>query len=65
MSRQYFWELGQFKDVRSLKIHLEKAGVDKCPVCNAVIKDKTFGSWKKHARMKKDEEHKRLLELLS
>ncbi|QGR18601.1 hypothetical protein [Stygiolobus azoricus] len=65
MTSQLFPDLHKFKDIRSLKIHLEKFGVEECPVCKAKIKGKTFGNWKRHARMKRDEEHRKLLEMVS
>ncbi|BCU70354.1 hypothetical protein [Stygiolobus caldivivus] len=63
MSSYPDWD--SFKDTRSLKIHLEKVGVYACPVCKAEIKGHTFGRWLKHARMKKDEEHRKLVERFS
>jgi hypothetical protein len=63
MSSQFFPDWNKFKDMRSLKIHLEKTGIDVCPICKAEIKGKTFGNWKRHARMKKDEDHRKWLEM--
>ncbi|BDC18797.1 hypothetical protein HS5_16870 [Acidianus sp. HS-5] len=51
----------EFKSKRDLLIHLKKT-VNECPVCGKKV---TYDGLVKHLRMSKDDEHKKLLLLLS
>ncbi|WP_155641237.1 hypothetical protein [Sulfolobus acidocaldarius] len=53
------------KDLRSLKIHLEKNPADKCPVCKKEIRSKCFSDLKKHVKMSKDSAHAEHLKIYS
>ena len=55
-----------FESSHALKIHLSKANINKCPVCNSPIKGGSYEQLKKHVlRCKKGHEElaKVLLEL--
>lgn len=51
----------EFKTRRNLLIHLKKT-VNECPVCGKKV---TYDGLIKHLRMSKDDEHRKLLFLLS